>query len=160
MRVTRKSIVYCCTVLAVTLLLSYVSLGPGTAGILPPWTIDIGQRPPVSVGMTAPGVVDDTEDSEFPQDNEVTSRISKTMPPQEAPVQHYPLTENGFPLISTSNNSTLVLLTGVTGPSPFSEIPNSYSMIFKNRLEYVNAHGMPTQSSADMRLRLYDCGSG
>jgi hypothetical protein len=55
-------------------------------------------------------------------------------------------TEDGFPLISTHNSGKLVILTGATGRGNFFEIPDFYPQIVKNRLDYVNHHGIPTPS--------------
>jgi len=141
-KLNRRSIVYGCTILVVVLFLSTFLTGmPDGAGIVTPWSKE-GRHPLPPIEHTLSSTYDSTLTSyRQPVEKEGTQTVSS--PEQSSsPLSGIPQTRDGFPLISTSNNSSLVLLTGVTGSSPFPDVPESYSMIFHNRLDYVDSHGI------------------
>jgi len=73
-------------------------------------------------------------------------------------------TSYGFPIVSTRNQGSVVMLTGATGPGHFGEIQDFYAMIVENRMEYANARGTAESPSFvrsdDGRLRFDDGGFG
>jgi len=73
-------------------------------------------------------------------------------------------TNYGFPIVSTRNQGSVVMLTGATGPGHFGEIQDFYTMIVENRMEYAKARGTAHSSSIvrsdDGRLRFDDRGFG
>jgi len=71
-------------------------------------------------------------------------------------------TSYGFPIVSTRNRGSVVMLTGATGPGHFVEIQDFYAMVVENRMDYANARGIiqgPSFVSSDQgRLRFDDGG--
>lgn len=50
-------------------------------------------------------------------------------------------TNYGFPIVSTHNRGSVVILTGATGPGHFADIQDFYPMIVENRMQYANSQG-------------------
>jgi hypothetical protein len=68
-------------------------------------------------------------------------------------------TNYGFPIVSTRNHGSVVMLTGATGPGHFSDLQDFYPMIVDNRMEYANSRGALAHfSETDNRIRVYDGG--
>jgi hypothetical protein len=66
-------------------------------------------------------------------------------------------TNYGFPIVSTRNRGSVVMLTGATGPGHFTDLQDFYPMVVENRMEYANSRGSrPLHIGADNRLRIYD----
>jgi hypothetical protein len=52
-------------------------------------------------------------------------------------------TNYGFPIVSTRNRGSVVMLTGATGPGHFTDLQDFYPMVVENRMEYANSRGPP-----------------
>jgi len=106
--------------------------------ILPFGDSDVGLLPPIQH--------DDSRLLPSTTSAKTTTTSSVVAPTAQLPPPSHRLgeekhTEDGFPLLSTQNNGKLVILTGATGKGNFFEIPNFYSNVVQNRLDYVNHHG-------------------
>ena len=153
---TKRGIVYGATALFLLVLLSLMITGVPDAkevGSLWSTTQDDAAKSdpilPLDDVVLPPHIQHD--DSQF--QTSITSSITTStavpvgtahLTPPTHHLQDEKHTEDGFPLISTHNNGKLVILTGATGRGNFFEIPDFYPQIVKNRLDYVNHHGIPT----------------
>ena len=158
---TKRGIVYGSTVLFLLVLLSLMITGvPDTKEVGSLWS-STQQGAANSGRTTSIQPLDDVvlpphiqhDDSRF--QTSITSSVTTStsvpvgtahLTPPTHHLQDDKHTEDGFPLISTHNNGKLVILTGATGRGNFFEIPDFYPQIVKNRLDYVNHHGIPTHS--------------
>ena len=158
---TKRGIVYGGTVALVLMLLSLMATGmPDAKDAGNTWRTSVGganavptttiSTPPLEANRLPP--IHHDSEHQISTTSPTTLPSSTTTPVAASPPLSPPIhrpdvkhTEEGFPLISTHNNGKLVLLTGATGRGNFFEIPDFYSLIINNRLEYANRHG-PTPS--------------
>jgi hypothetical protein len=128
---TRRGIVYSCSTLFILLLFSVTLIGlpDGGAMMASSWT-SRGDETPLWITPVSP------------LNHIRPPNIHNSFLPHPPPQSLNGLDEQErIPLISTNNNGTVVMLTGATGPGHFARVPDFFSKVVNNRLDYANAHG-------------------